>query len=123
MTPQEIFQSLLVAGMRKDADAQAALYAPDGVLEVPLVPIRFEGRDEIRAGLAAYHLRAVVDERKVDLTKTGFVLHTTTDPDAFIAEIDATFEDGSAMSLVQIFRVRDGQIVLLRDYFHPAAWV
>jgi limonene-1,2-epoxide hydrolase len=39
----------------------------------------------------------------------------------FIAEIDTVFQDGSAVALVQIFRVRDGEIVLMRDYFAPDA--
>jgi ketosteroid isomerase-like protein len=53
--------------------------------------------------------------------RSGYVLHDTADPDAFIAEIDVVFDqaDGrpSTMSLVQIFRLRDGQIARLRDYF------
>jgi ketosteroid isomerase-like protein len=122
VTPQEIFQRLVVAGMRKDADAQAALFAPDGVFEAPLVPVRLAGRDEVRAGFAALHERAPAEERKVDFAKTGYVLHTTADPDVFIAEIDTAFEGGGSMSLVQILRVRDGHIVLMRDYFDPAAW-
>ncbi|WP_420116995.1 hypothetical protein, partial [Micromonospora sp.] len=45
----------------------------------------------------------------------------TRDPDVFIAEIDVAFDgtDGqrTTMSLVQIFRLRTGQIAMLRDYF------
>ncbi|WP_429216448.1 hypothetical protein [Kitasatospora sp. MAP12-9] len=56
------------------------------------------------------------------------MLHTTADPDVFIAEIDTIFDgdgdgdgDGEdvAVSLVQIFRIRDGKIARLRDYFAP----
>jgi limonene-1,2-epoxide hydrolase len=51
-----------------------------------------------------------------------YVLHDTTDPDVFIVEIDAAFDGPgpgmiSTMSLVQIFRLRDGKIAMLRDYF------
>jgi ketosteroid isomerase-like protein len=39
----------------------------------------------------------------------------------FIAEIDVAFDESdgrrTTMSLVQIFRLRDGQIAELRDYF------
>ena len=39
----------------------------------------------------------------------------------FIAEIDVAFDEAdgrrTTMSLVQIFRLRDGQIAMLRDYF------
>lgn len=58
----------------------------------------------------------------VDAEKSGFVLHETTDPEVFIAEIDPVLlVDGVAvtMSLVQIFRVRDGRIARLRDDFSP----
>ena len=40
----------------------------------------------------------------------------------FIAEIDTAFDvagETVTMALVQIFRVRDGKIVRLRDYFNP----
>jgi ketosteroid isomerase-like protein len=40
----------------------------------------------------------------------------------FIAEIDTVFDVAGqtvTMSLVQIFRLRDGKIALLRDYFAP----
>ncbi|MFI6274872.1 hypothetical protein [Streptomyces sp. NPDC050988] len=49
-------------------------------------------------------------------------------PDVFIAEIDTVFDgdgDGEGdgedvtVSLVQIFRIRDGKIARLRDYFAP----
>ena len=51
----------------------------------------------------------------VDFEQSGYVLHDTADPDVFIAEIDTVLESASGqrmtMSLVWIFRVRDGQIV------------
>jgi limonene-1,2-epoxide hydrolase len=56
----------------------------------------------------------------VNVEKSRYVLHATADPDVFIAEIDTVVDgDGGAttMSLVQIFRVSDGKIALLRDYF------
>ena len=61
MTPQEIFQQHVLAGMTANADAQAALYTPDGVYEAPLAPHdgpypnRMEGNDELRAGFTKMH--------------------------------------------------------------------
>ncbi|MFD0415637.1 nuclear transport factor 2 family protein [Streptomyces sp. NPDC127108] len=138
-TPQQIFQSYVHAGaMSRDADALAENFTPDGVFELPLMPLdsafprRMVGRDEIRDVMAAYYERQAKDQRAPNLEKSGFVLHTTADPDVFIAEIDTVFdgdgdggEDGSrggadvTVSLVQIFRVRDGKIARLRDYFAP----
>ncbi|HZD72057.1 MAG TPA: nuclear transport factor 2 family protein [Actinomycetes bacterium] len=55
-TPAEVFQALREAHAKADADAAAALYAPDGVYYEPGdVPHR--GRDEIRGYLGAYFAR------------------------------------------------------------------
>jgi len=127
-TPQEIFERHIWAGMTRNADAQAEMYTADGVFEAPLVPAghafprRLEGREEIRQGMAAYHHRRTDGDRQVNVEKSRYVLHATADPDVFIAEIDTAFdgpEGTTAVSLVQIFRIRDGKITLLRDYFAP----
>ncbi len=128
-TPQEIFERYVRAGaMTQNATALAELFTVDGVIEAPLVPAghphprRIEGREEIREVMAAYYKRPVRTDRTLNVAGSRYALHTTTDPDVFVAEIDTAF-DGSAgpttMSLVQIFRLRDGKIALLRDYFAP----
>jgi ketosteroid isomerase-like protein len=138
-TPQEIFQRYVYAGsMSRDPDALAECFTPDGVLEAPLVPVgatfprRMAGREEIRSAMAAYYEQLPKDGPAPNLEKTGYVLHTTSDPEVFIAEIDTVFDgDGDndrygngngedvTVSLVQIFRIRDGRIARLRDYFAP----
>lgn len=133
-TPQAIFQRYIHAGaLTRDADALAELFAEDGVYEVPLapdghaVPRRLAGREVIRAGMAAYYQRSadtagLVAGGTVDTAKSGYVLHHIADPDVFIAEIDTVVDvagETVSVSLVQIFRVRDGKIALLRDYFAP----
>ena len=129
-TAQEIFGRYLHAGaLSRDADALAELFAEDGVFEAPLVPAghafpnRLGGREAIRAGMAAYYRRTGgTPDGAVDVAKSGFVLHDTADPDVFIAEIDTAFDvagEAVTMALVQIFRVRDGKIARLRDYFAP----
>jgi uncharacterized protein len=138
MTHEEIYQRYLYAGARtRNADALAELFAPDGVVESPLVPAghdyprRLEGREQIRAGMAAYYQRAAASRaaeaagggEAVDTSESRYVLHATADPGVFIAEVDAVVHSPggpATVSLVQIFRVRDGQITLLRDYFSPA---
>lgn len=128
-SPREIFESYVYAGtITRNADAVAESFTADGVFEAPFVPAgaafprRMEGREEIRAAMAAYYEQQVDDGRAPNLAKSGFVLHTTSDPDVFIAEIDAVFDEGgqdATVSLVQIFRIRDGKIARLRDYFAP----
>ncbi|MEV4746341.1 nuclear transport factor 2 family protein [Streptosporangium sp. NPDC049248] len=126
--PQEIFERYVWAGMTRNAAVLAEMFTADGVFEAPLVPAgrafprRLEGREAIRDGMAAYYERPVDTDRTVNVDASRYVLHGTADPDVFIAEIDTAF-DGPAgattMSLVQIFRLRDGKIALLRDYFAP----
>ncbi|MER5299501.1 nuclear transport factor 2 family protein [Streptomyces lasiicapitis] len=130
-TPQEIFQHYVYAGtISRDADALAEQFTEDGVFEAPLVPVgaafprRLVGREEIRSAMAAYYEQPVKAGRMPNIEKSGYVLHTTSDPDVFIAEIDTVFDgdsDGAdvTVSLVQIFRIRDGKIARLRDYFAP----
>ncbi|MET8627255.1 nuclear transport factor 2 family protein [Kitasatospora sp. NPDC004669] len=130
-TPQEIFQSYVHAGpLTRDADALAETFTEDGVFEAPLMPDgaalprRIVGREAIRTAMAAYYERQPKDDRKPNLRKSGYVLHTTADPEVFIAEIDTVFDgDGDGgdvvVSLVQIFRTRNGKIARLRDYFSP----
>jgi hypothetical protein len=128
-TQDRIYQRYLFAGMTRDARALADLFTPDGILEAPLVPAdhpfptRLRGRTEIREGLAAFHRRPQPDnDRQVNVDRSRYVLHSTSDPDVFIVEIDAAFDgpDGATtMSLVQIFRLRAGLIAHLRDYFAP----
>jgi uncharacterized protein len=56
VSPKELFERYLYLGMARDAEAQAELYAEDGVLEMPLAaegsPARVEGRENIRAYLS-----------------------------------------------------------------------
>jgi hypothetical protein len=122
-THQKIFERYLYAGaITRNPDALARLFTEDGVYEAPLVPddhpLRLlTGREAIRAGVAAYYEIPVL-LGKVDAARSGYVLHDTADPDTFIAEIDTVLEDpDNRMSLVQIFRVREGLIATLRDYF------
>jgi uncharacterized protein (TIGR02246 family) len=68
-SPAEVYEALRQAHAKADADAAAALYAPDAVYYEPdNVPHR--GRDEIRAYLASYFaIRGPVEltvKRQVD---------------------------------------------------------
>jgi ketosteroid isomerase-like protein len=78
------------------------------------------GRDAIRRRISVYH-RQPTYQAAMNLERSASVLHDTADPDVFIAEIDVAFDEAAGRrtrrSLVQIFRLREGQIALLRDYF------
>jgi uncharacterized protein len=125
-THQELFERYVHAGaITRNPDAIAALFTEDGVYEAPLAPAghplrHLTGRAEIRAGTSAYH-RQSADLGTINPERSGYVLHDTADPDVFIAEIDVALDQPggrrTTMSLVQIFRLRDGRIARLRDYF------
>jgi ketosteroid isomerase-like protein len=106
----------------RDPDAYCELFTDDGVYEAPFVPDdhplrRLAGRAQIRAGVAAYY-QMPAPAGTVDFEQSAYVLHATDEPDTFIVEIDTVLTDpDSRMSLVQIFRVQDGLILQLRDYF------
>ncbi len=127
LTHKEIFEQYVYAGaITRNPDAVAAMFTDDGVYDSPLAPDghplhrRLIGRDAIRAGIGVYHQQPTY-QAAMNLERSAYVLHDTTDPDVFLAEIDVAFDEADGrrtrMSLVQIFRLRDGQIAMLRDYF------
>jgi ketosteroid isomerase-like protein len=127
LTHKEIFERYVYAGaITRNPDAIAGMFTEDGIFDAPLVPAghplprRLVGRDAIRAGIGAYH-RDPAYQGTVNVEQSAYVLHDTADPDVFIAEIDTVVDhttgQRTTMSLVQIFRIRNGQIAMLRDYF------
>ena len=129
LTHKEIFERYMYAGaISRNPEAVAAMFTEDGVYEAPLIPDghrlprRLVGRDAIRAGLSAFH-RELASQGTVNAGQSRLVLHDTADADVFIAELDAVLDHPGGrrepVSLVQIFRIRDGRIAVLRDYFSP----
>jgi ketosteroid isomerase-like protein len=84
-----------------------------------------QGRVEIRRSLGPLWQRARQSGRRV----TGYdpvVVHQTTDPEVIVAEftLHGMVEDRGdsyRMSYVHVYRVRDGRILWLRDYWNPLA--
>lgn len=126
LTHKEVFERYIYAGaITRNPDAIAAMFTEDGVYDSPLAPDghplrRLVGRDAIRTGTRLYHEQPSY-QATMNVERSAYVLHDTRDPDVFIAEIDVAFDEAdgrrTTISLVQIFRLRDGQIVKLRDYF------
>ena len=127
LTHKEIFERYLYAGaITRNPDAIAAMFTDDGVYDSPLVPDshplrHLVGRAAIRTGTSAYHQQPATNQGAMNLERSAYLLHDTVDPDVFMAEIDIAFDEAdgrqTTMSLVWIFRLRDGQIAMLRDYF------
>ena len=129
LTHKEIFERYMYAGaISRNPGAVAAMFTEDGVSVAPLIPDghrlprRLAGRDAIRAGLSAFH-RELAPQGTVNAGQSRLVLHDTADADVFIAELDAVLDHPGGQrepaSLVQIFRIRDGRMAVLRDYFTP----
>jgi uncharacterized protein len=106
-----------------DADGYADLFAPDGVIESPFAPpgapSRLEGREAIRE-----HSRHVIASpvRLEDFEDVE--LYQTQDPEVVIVEVRAkatltTTDRSFVTTSIQIYRIREGQIALFRDFANP----
>jgi uncharacterized protein len=125
--PRETVERVHRLASAYDLRGQADLYAPDGVLEWPFapagVPRRIEGRERIREVLAS--LEGAVRRAGTRLTAVRTTaVHQTSDPEVVIVELEVAGElttNGATYQLpyIQVFRIRDGQILLFRDYFGP----
>jgi hypothetical protein len=122
-TPADVLaqrRQLILSG---DADGYADLFAPDGVIDSPFAPpgapSRLEGREAIREysrHVAASPVR-LEDFEEVEL-------YQTRDPEVVIVEVRAkatltTTGRSFAATSIQILRIREGQIVLFRDFADP----
>ncbi|HEX4253474.1 MAG TPA: nuclear transport factor 2 family protein [Streptosporangiaceae bacterium] len=124
MTPAQVVQQRRQVLMDHDADGFAGLFAPDAVIEMPTAgpgtPKRLEGR----AIIEEYSRRAVTGMHIDDFEDVA--VHETADPEVVIAEtvtratLTATGESFTTPS-IQVFRIRDGRIVLFRTYVAPPA--
>lgn len=126
---QQIFERYIWCVMTRNADAAAEMFTDDGVVEAPFVaddaiyPGKVQGREAIRQFITDFHRRTAGAEPKVNIEQSRYVIHTTSDADVFIAEVDVVIDTDSGpvdRPSVYIFRLRDGQIAVLRDYFAPA---
>ncbi len=106
-----------------DADGFADLFAPDAVIEAPFAPpgapARLVGREAIRE----YARHVVASPLRVEDFEVA-ELYQTPDPEVVIAEMRAkatviTTGQSVAATSIQILRIRDGQIVLFRDFADP----
>jgi uncharacterized protein len=123
-TPADVLarrRRLMLSG---DADGLADLFAPDAVIEFsfhgpPGTPVRLEGREAIRE----YSRQVMASPLRLEDYEVT-ELYQTQDPEVVIAEMRAkatvttTGRPFTATS-VQILRIREGHIVLFRDFADP----
>jgi ketosteroid isomerase-like protein len=119
-SPRQVVERIHRLVAEGTVEGQAELFAADGVLEWPFapdgVPRRLEGREAIRATFAPLGRRMRAAGRRPPPV-ASVVVHETLDPEVVVAELALGGDD--PLPYVQVFRVRDGQIVSFRDYFGP----
>ena len=124
VTPTDVLARRRHLTLNGDADGLADLFAPDAVIEAPFaghsgMPARLEGREAIRE-----HSRQVMalPLRLEDYEVAE--LYQTQDPEVMIMEmrtkgtVTTTGRPFTATS-IQILRIREGHIVLFRDFADP----
>jgi uncharacterized protein (TIGR02246 family) len=119
-TPADVLaqrRRLILSG---DADGYADLFAPDGVIESPFAPpgapLRLEGREAIRE----YSRHVMASPLRVEDFEV-VELYQTQDPEVVIVEVRAkatltTTGQSFVTTSIQIYRIREGEIVLFRDF-------
>jgi ketosteroid isomerase-like protein len=123
-TPAEVLARRRHLTLNGDADGLADLYAPDAVIESPFadrsgMPARLEGREAIRE----YSRRVMASPLRVDDYDVA-ELYQTQDPEVVIVEMRAkgtvtTTGRSFTATSIQILRIREGHIVLWRDFADP----
>jgi uncharacterized protein len=124
LTPTEVLALRRQLTLSGDAEGLADLYALDAVIEAPFTgpsdaPMRLEGREAIRE----YTRQITASPLRLDSYEVA-ELYQTQDPEVVIVEIRATATMTTtgrsfATTSIQILRIRDGHIVLFRDYANP----
>lgn len=123
-TPADVLARRRDLTMNGDANGLADLFAPDAVIEFafhgpPGTPVRLAGREAI----GEYSRQVMASPLRVDEYEVA-ELYQTQDPEMVIAEIrskvtvTATGRSLTTTS-IQILRIRDGHIVLWRDFADP----
>lgn len=115
--PREVFDQLITRIAEGRRVEIADLYAKDAVVEAPFrmpEPIRFEGREQLRAHFTR--------DLPVEFLKAAVTAaHETTDPEVIVVEYDYDLRikaNGREVTIanIQVLRVRDGLIVSSRDF-------
>jgi uncharacterized protein len=125
LTPAQVLERRRELLLNQDTDGFADLFAPGGVIEIPFagpgLPARLDGQQAIRD----FASRMAASALRIDDLSTVAV-HATGDPEVLIVELVAkatVTTTGRAFTArsIQVFRIRDGKILLFRDYANPNA--
>ena len=121
-TPAQVLEQRRELLLKQDVDGFVELFAPDGVIELPFagpgMPSRLAGQQAIRD----FSHRMDASPLRIDDLEATALYHTD-DPEVVIIELatrgTVTSTGGTFVGTsIQVFRIRDGKIVLFRDYFN-----
>ena len=123
-TPADVLARRRHLTLSGDADGLADLFAPDAVIEFafhgpPGTPVGVEGREAIRE----YSRQVMASPLRVEDYEVA-ELYQAQDPEVVIAEVRAkaivtTTGRSLTATSIQILRIREGHIVLWRDFADP----
>ena len=123
-TPADVLARRRQLMLNGDADGLADLFAPDAVIEFsfhgpPGTPVRLEGREVIRE----YSRQVMASPLRLEDYEVT-ELYQAQDPEVVIVEMRAkatvtTTGRPLTASSIQVLRIRDGHIVLFRDFADP----
>ena len=123
-TPADVLARRSHLILTGDADGFADLFAPDAVIEFsfhgpPGTPVRLEGREVIRE----YSRQIMASPLQIE-DYEAVELFQTQDPEVVIVEMRAkatvtTTGRSITATSIQVLRIRDGHIVLFRDFADP----
>jgi uncharacterized protein len=122
-TPTDVLAERRRLTLTGDVDGLAGLYAPDAVIESPFAPPGAPARLEGRQAIREYSRRVLASPIRLDEYEVA-ELYQTQDPEVVIVELRAaatltTTGQSFATTSIQILRIREGQIVLFRDFANP----
>ena len=125
LSPKDVILSTQQAVLDGDVEAFIERFAADAVIEFPYsadaaLPPRLQGRDCIRQVFAALLSRFGTEGRRLR-GLTYLAMHETKDPEVVVVEFEALGESGPGttdyrMPDIQVWRVRDGLVLSVRDY-------
>jgi uncharacterized protein len=120
-TPADVLAQRRHLLLNGDIDGFVDLFAPDAVIEGPFTgppgtPMRLEGREAIRA----YSRHVMASPLRLEDFEV-VELYQTQDPEVVIVELRTkgtvtTTGQSFVATSIQILRIREGQIVLFRDF-------
>jgi len=126
-TLRDVWEHLVSHQVTRDITGWIDCFTVDAVMEWPFrvngIPARLEGRDAIRAAVEPVWERAKLANRRI----TGHehvVFHHTTDPEVAIVQFDIvgeTVRGPFRQTVVYLLHIRDGRVLLLREFVDTAA--